>query len=141
MEAQLYVKIKSHQPRPNCTQKYNTGPQPCLALVHSNHWADKTYELPFSVHSSPLFPLTCTHSRITCPLYYYPMNMLYGLYPGDTDVSDFVATACQAELILRLATKPEMGWHAQNMPELQPPNQTTGFTGPTHRLITHQATT
>ena len=37
MGSQLYVKINSHQLRPNGTQKYNTRPQPCLALVHSNH--------------------------------------------------------------------------------------------------------
>ena len=100
---------KSQQLRPNGTQKYNTGPQPCLALVHSNHWADKTYELSLSVQTSPPLPLTCNHSRITSPLYYYPMNMYYGLYPLDTDVSDFVVTAYQAELILRLVTKPEIG--------------------------------
>ena len=46
------------------------------------------------------------------------MNMYYGLYPVDTDVSDFVATAYQAELIIRLATKPEMGWYARNMSEI-----------------------
>ena len=57
MRAQLYVKIKSHQLRPNGTPKYNTEPQSCLALVHSNHWADKTCELPFSLPSSPPFPI------------------------------------------------------------------------------------
>ena len=140
MGAQLYVKIKSHQLRPNGKQKYNTGPQPGLTLVHINHWADKICELLLSVHSSPPFPITCAHSRITSPLYYYPMNMFYGLYPVDTDVSDFVATAYQAEQILRLATKPEMGWYARNMPELQLPNRTIGIAGPTRRVITHQAT-
>ena len=82
MGAHLYVKIKSHQLRPNGTPKYNSGPKPCLALVHSNHWADKTCEFPFSLPSSPSFPLTCVHGRITSPLYYYPMNMFYDLYPG-----------------------------------------------------------
>ena len=48
------------------------------------------------------------------------MNMYYGLYPLDTDVSDFVVTAYQAELILRLVTKPEIGWYTRNMTELQP---------------------
>ena len=65
MGAQLYVKIKSHQLRPNGTPTYNTGPQPCLALVHDNHWADKTCELLLSLPSSPPFPITCVHSRIT----------------------------------------------------------------------------
>ena len=58
------------------------------------------------------------------------MNMYYGHYPMDTDVSDFVANAYQTELILRLA----IGWYARNMQELQPPNRTIGFTGPTHCL-------
>ena len=93
MGAHLCVKIKSHQLRPNGTPKYNTGSQPCLALIHSNHWADKTCELPFSLPSSHPFSITCVHSRITFPLYYYPMKIFYGLYPVDTDVSDFVATA------------------------------------------------
>ena len=86
------------------------------------------------------FPLTCTHTRITSPLYYYPMNMYYGLYPVDTDVSEFIATAYQAELILRLVTKPEMGWYARNMSEIQPPDRTIGFEGPIRHLTTHQAT-
>ena len=68
------------------------------------------------------------------------MNMYYGLYPVDTDVSDFTADAYQAEIIIRLATKPEMGWYARNMAELQKPNRTIGYMGPTRRLITHQAT-
>ena len=140
MGVQLYVKMKSHQLRTNGTPKYNTGSQPCLALLHSNYWADKTCELPFSVHPSLPFPITYALSRITSPLYYYPMNMFYELYPVDTNVSDFVATAYQAELILRLATKPEIGWYARKIPELQPPNRTIGFKELTRRLITHQAT-
>ena len=68
------------------------------------------------------------------------MNMLHGLYPVDTDVSDFTVCAYNAEIILHLATKPEMGWYARNMSELQSPNRTIGFMGPTRRLITHQAT-
>ena len=68
------------------------------------------------------------------------MNMFYGLYPVDTDVSDFTACAYNAETILRLATKPEMGWYARNMREIQSPNQTIGFMGSTRRLITRQAT-
>ena len=68
------------------------------------------------------------------------MNMFYGLYPVDTDVSDFTACAYNAEIILRLATKPEMGWYARNMRALQSPNRTIGFMGSTRRLITHQAT-
>ena len=66
--------------------------------------------------------------------------MYYGLYPDDTDMSDFTAVAYHAERILRLATKPEMGWYPRNMAELQKPNRTIGYMGPTQRLITHQAT-
>ena len=66
--------------------------------------------------------------------------MYYGLYPVDTDVSEFTAVAYQAEIILRLATKPKMGWYARNMAESQKPNRTIGYMGPTRRLITHQAT-
>ena len=66
------------------------------------------------------------------------MNMYYGLYPIDTDVSDFTAVAYQAEIILHFATKLEMEWYVRNMNEIQPPNSTIGFTGPTRRLITHQ---
>ena len=67
------------------------------------------------------------------------MNMYYCLYPVDSDVSDFTAVVYQVEIILRLATKPEMGWHARNMAELQKPNRTIGYMGPTRRF-THQAT-
>ena len=66
------------------------------------------------------------------------MNLYYGIYPVDTDVSGIIASAYQAELILRLATKPEMGWYARNMSEVQSPNRTFGFTGSTRRVITHQ---
>ena len=128
--AQLYVKIKSHQFRPDGTPKYITGLQSCLALLHNNHWIDKTCELPNSVPNFPLFPLTCIHCRTALPLYCTPMTMYCGLYCVDID-------AYQNKLILWLATKSEMRWYAWNMPELQPPNRTIGFTGPTRQLITH----
>ena len=123
MGTQLYVKIRSHQLRSNVTLKYSTKPKPYLALVHSNHWTYKKCELQYSAPNSLPFPLTCNHSRITSPLYYYPMNIYYGLYPMDKDISDFLATSYQAELILRLATKPETGWYARTMPILQPPTE------------------
>lgn len=37
------------------------------------------------------------------------MNMYYGFYPVDADIPNFKAVAYQAEIILRLVTKPEMG--------------------------------
>ena len=42
----IYIKIKSHQLRSNGYPKYRTQPQPCMAFVHINHWADETCELP-----------------------------------------------------------------------------------------------
>ena len=136
----LFVKIKSHQLCSTGAPKYYAHPQPCYALVHSNHWVDKTCELPYAAPTTIQFPIPCSLVRLTAPLYYQPMNLYYGLYPVDTDVSDFIASAYQAELILRQSTKPEMGWYARNMSELQSPNRTIGFIGPTRRLITHQAT-
>ena len=65
------------------------------------------------------------------------MNMYYGLCPVDTDVSDFTTVAYNAEIILRLATKPVKGWYARSMSELQSPNRTIAFMEPTRRLITH----
>ena len=136
----VYIKIKARQLRSNGQPKYHASPQPCFALVHSNHWADKTCELPHTDNLPYPFPLRCTSTRITSSLYILPMNMFYGLYPVDTDVSDFTACAYNAEIILRLTTKPEIGWYARNMGEFQSPNRTIGFMGPTRRLITHQAT-
>ena len=49
----LFVKIKSHQLRSNGVPKYPVQPQPCYALVHSNHWVDKTYELPAADSHAP----------------------------------------------------------------------------------------
>lgn len=66
--------------------------------------------------------------------------MYYGLYSVDTDVSDFTAMALNAEIILRLVTKPEMGWYARNISELQPLNRTIELMSPTRRFITHQVT-
>ena len=74
MGAQLYVKIKLYQLRINGTPKYSTWPTPFLSLVHSNHWANNTCKLPYSAPNSPPFPLTCNHSRIILPIYYYPMT-------------------------------------------------------------------
>ena len=136
----IYIKIKSHQLRSNGYPKYHARHQPYLALVHSNHWAYKPCELPHTATAQQSFPLCCNTTRILSPLYFHPMNMYYGLYPVDTDVSDFTAIAYQAEIIIRLATKPEMGWYARNMHELQKPNRTIGCMGPTRCLITHQAT-
>ena len=136
----VYIKINSHQLRSNGQPKYHTVPQPYLALVHNNHWANKTCELPHTDDQTYLFPLQCTSTCITSPLYILPINMYYGLYPVDTDVSDFIVCAYNAEIIIYLATKPEMGWYARNMSELQSRNRTIGFTGPTRRLVTHQTT-
>lgn len=111
-----------------------------MALVYINHWADKTCELP---HANPLchaFPLRCDTIRIRSPLYFHPLNMYYGLYPVDTGLSDFTVIAYEAEIILRLTTKPEMGWYAQNMNEIQRYNGTIGFMGFTRSLTTHQET-
>ena len=136
----LFVKIKSHQLRSNGIPKYYSQPQPCFALVHINDWVDKTCELPYANTTNRPLPLPCSLVRITSALYSHPMNLYYGIYPVDTDVSDFIANAYQAELILRLATKPEMGWYARNMSKLQSPNRTISFTGSARRLITQQAT-
>ena len=68
------------------------------------------------------------------------MNIYYGPYLVETDVSDFITVAYQAAIILRLSTNPRMGWYARNMSELQSPNSTINFKGPIRRLITYQAT-
>ena len=68
------------------------------------------------------------------------MNMNYGIYSLNTDVSDLIAIAYQANIILRLSTKSEMDWYARNMSKLQSPNSTINFKGPTRRFITYQVT-
>ena len=114
--------------------KYNAKPQPCLALFNSNHCTDTTCDrLP--VHS----PYNVSTHELS-PLYYHPMNIYYGPYLVETDVSDFITVAYQAAIILRLSTNPRMGWYARNMSELQSPNRTIRFTGLTRILITHQTT-
>ena len=70
---------------------------------------------PIYHHFATPLPLPCDTTRIRSPLYFHPLNMYYGLYPVDTDASDFTAIAYQAEIILRLAIKPEMGWYARHM--------------------------
>ena len=68
------------------------------------------------------------------------MNIYYGIYPADNYICDFITTAYQVESILCLTTKPEISWYTRNMSELQSPNRTIWFTGPTRRLVTHQTT-
>ena len=53
----VYIKIQSHQLRSNGQPKYHASAQSCLALVHSNHWADKTCELPYTDNRTYPFPL------------------------------------------------------------------------------------
>ena len=109
----------------------------CNYMLISHHFND---EIMYLVFISSFLWRDIILYLILSPLYYHLMNTYYGLYPVDTDVSDFTAVAYQAEIILRLATKPEMGWYALNMAELQKSNRTFGIIGPTRRLITHQAT-
>ena len=111
----MYIKIKSHQLRSNGYPKYHARPQSCMVLVYINHWANKTCELQHATHSRHVFPLRCKTTRIRSTLYFHTMNMLYGVYSVDTAVSDFTTIAFQAEIIIRLATKQEMGWYAHNM--------------------------
>ena len=100
----VYIKIKSHQLRSNRHPRYHASSQPYLALVHSIHWADKTCDIPHTDRQTYPFPLRCTNTRIISPLYLPPMNMYCGLYPVDTDVSDFTTIAYNAKIILHLAT-------------------------------------
>ena len=136
----VYIKIKSHQLRPNGQPKYHASPHPCLALVHGNHWADRTCELPHTDNQTYPFLLRFTSTRITSPLYILPTNMYYSLYLVDTDVSVFTACPYNAEIIIHPATTPDMGWYTRNMSEFQSLNRTIGFMSTTRRLITHQAT-
>ena len=53
----VYIKIQSHQLRSNGKPKYHASTQSCLDLVHSNHWADKTCELPYTDNRTYPFPL------------------------------------------------------------------------------------
>ena len=134
------MKIKLLQLRSDGYPKYNAHPRLCLAMVHSNNWVDITSAIPYADQTTHPFPLRCYSTRITSPLYYHSMNIYYDLYPVDTDVSNFIVTAYQVEIILRLATKPEMGWYAHDMSELQYLNHTIGFTGPKFHRITRQVT-
>ena len=61
----VYIKIKSHQLRSNVQPKYHASPQPCFALVHINHWPDKTCELPHTDNRTYPFPIRCTSTCIT----------------------------------------------------------------------------
>ena len=139
IDTRVYIKIKSHRDRSNGYPKNYARPQPRMALVHSNHWADKTCELPHTDPISHPVPLRCNTTRILSLLCIQPINMNYVLYPVDTDVSDFTAIVYQTEIILRLATKSEMDYYVRNMVKLQPPPLYIGFMGPTRRVITHQA--
>lgn len=114
--------------------------QSCLDLVRSNHCMDKTCELPHTDSITHTFLLRCTTTLILSSLYIHPMNMYYDLYLMDTDVSNFTTVSYQAEIILRLATKHDMGWYARNMVELQPLNRTIGLIGTARRYISHQVT-
>ena len=73
----VYIKIKSHQLRSNGYAKYHVRPQLYLALVHSNHWADKTCELPHANTLQHTFPLRCDTTRICFLLYFHPLKMYY----------------------------------------------------------------
>ena len=139
IDTQLCIKIKSHQLRSNGYPKFHVHPQPCMDLIRSNPWADKRCKLPYIYQIPHPFPLRCNTTIILSPLFFHPMNMYYGIYPVDTDMSDFTTVTYYAEIILRLVSQPEMGWYARNMLKSHPPNRTIGFTGPTRRLITHQA--
>jgi len=92
-----------------CTQ--NTMPYTGTeqSLGGQNMWA-----VPYSSDTDKI-AILLYHTRVIPSLYIQPMNMYYGLYTVDTNVSDFKAVAYQAEIFLHLATKMEMGWYARNM--------------------------
>ena len=125
----VYIKIKSYQLRSNGYPKYHTHPQSYMDLVHSNQWVDKICELPHAIYSSYALPLRYNTTHIRSSLYFHLMNMYYGIYPVDTDVSNFTTIAYQDKTILRLAIKQEMSWYNRNMNELQTLNRTIGFMG------------
>ena len=93
INTQLYIKIKSHKLHSNGYPEYYIRPQPCIVLMYINHWADRTRELLYTDQMTHPFSMQRNTTRILSPLYFRPMNMYYGLYPIDTDVSNFTAVA------------------------------------------------
>ena len=97
-------------------------------------------DIPTQQPPNLLFPCPTSNYHIRSPLYNPPFILYYRLYSIDSDVSTFLHNLYQAELLARLATKPEMGWYARHTQELESPNHTIGSTDPTRRLLTQQAT-
>ena len=65
------------------------------------------------------------------------MDIYYYISLVDADGFDFTIVAYQAEIILRLSAKPEIGWYTRNILELQSRNCIIGSIWPTKQLITH----
>ena len=114
----VYIKIKSYQLRSNGCSKYHTRPQLFMVLVYSNHWTNKTWELQYTNQTSRPFPLKCNTTRTLVSLYVNSMDMYYGVYPVETDISDFTTVVYQVEIILQLINKPEVRWYTRNLTKL-----------------------
>ena len=113
---------------------------PCLAVAHTNHWADITANISTQQPPDPIWACTNSNNRIRSPLYDSPFIFYYGLYPIDSSVSTFLQNLYQAELLAQLETKLEIERYVYHTHELETLNLVIGYTVPIRRLLTHQPT-
>ena len=52
----IHIKVRSHQLTDSGRKISNKPPQPCYAITHANHWADKVADLFFNPHTTPILP-------------------------------------------------------------------------------------
>ena len=132
--------IKSRQLRSNGYSKYHARPQSYMALIHSNHWINKTCERPYIYLITHPFSLRCKTTHILSPLYFYPMNMHYGKYSVNANAFDFTVVAHYAEIILHLTNQAKYGMVYTQCDGITTSQSCNRLHVSTRRFIIHQAT-
>ena len=115
----IHIKVKSHQLHHTGRQQPNQDPQPCYALTHANHWADRVAYLLFSPHTDQIIPTyTIPTHTIRTPI----LSQTYGFTHNgtyiDRDTTTYIRDQYHNELIHSLSIRPYTGWLAQNTKHL-----------------------
>jgi len=136
----IHIKVRSHQLTDSGRTIANKPPQPCYAITHANHWADKVADLLFNPHTTQFLPSYPIPNRIIrTPI----LSQTYGFTHNgtyiDRDTTTYIKDQYHKELINSLATRPDTGWLARNSQALKAHSKQHKPHSPIADLITYHA--
>jgi len=136
----IHIKVRSHQLNNSGRKIHNKPPQPCYAITHANHWADKVADLLFNPHTTQILPpYPIPNHIIRTPI----LSQTYGFTHNgmyiDRDTTKYIQDQYHNELLHSLSERPDTGWLARNSHALKAHSKQHKPHSPIADLITYHA--